>query len=232
MREHWSTDAWRLLRSMEDEWLSIHNQPNINLAIINPLNSLITSMIAFMGLNRESISREHGWAVLDAGRKIEYSLLLVNMLSVLADKHDEEVDYNLQESILISSESLVNYRYKYRAPIQLSLVLDLMLFDPNNPRSLLYQVERLKFNLDVLPNSQNGNQPADHNKLIAKLFTLLEAAQKDHLSELDNKRNNYKNLEIFLSGIHDLLMQIPEVISRVYFEHAQTQKQLFIAENI
>ena len=233
VREHWSTDAWRLLRGMEDEWLSIHDQQNINLAIINPLNSLITSMIAFMGLNRESISREHGWAILDAGRKIEYSLLLVNMLSsIVVEKHDEEVDYNLQESILISSESLVNYRYKYRAPIQLPLVLDLMLFDPNNPRSLFYQIERLKFNLDVLPNTQNGNQPAEYSKLISKLFAVLEAAQKDHLSELDSKKKKYKNLETFLTTVNDLLLEIPEIISRVYFEHAQTQKQLFIAENI
>jgi uncharacterized circularly permuted ATP-grasp superfamily protein/uncharacterized alpha-E superfamily protein len=232
VREHWSTDAWRLLRSMEDEWLSVHDQQNVHMAVINPLNNLITSMIAFMGLNRESISREHGWAVLDAGRKVEFSLLLVNMLlALIIEKHDEEVDYNLQESVLISNESLVNYRYKYRAPIQLPLVLELMLFDPNNPRSLLYQIERLKFNLDVLPNT-NSNQPSEHNRLIMKLFSLLEAAQKDGLALTDSKKNKYANLETFLLNANSLLLQIPESVSRIYFEHAQIQKQLFIAEYI
>jgi uncharacterized alpha-E superfamily protein len=186
-------------------------------------------MVAFMGLNRESISREHGWAILDAGRKIEYSLLLVNMLSAtLVNRQPEEVEYNLQESILISNESLVNYRYKYRAPIQLALVLDLMLFDPNNPRSLQYQLERLRFNLSVLPTLQNDN----HNRIIIKLFSLLEQAHKDHLTVLDTRKNKYKNLEVFLLSVTGLLQEIPELISRVYFEHAQTQKQLFFAENI
>ncbi len=232
IREHWSTDAWRLLRSMEEEWMSGHENNNINIAIINPLNSLITSMVAFMGLNRESISREHGWAILDAGRKIEYSSLLVNMLlATLINKHPEEVEYNLQESVLTSNESLVNYRYKYRAPIQLGLVLDLMLFDPNNPRSLQYQLDRLKVNLDVLPDLRYNNQASEHNKLITKLFGLLELAHKGHLTELDKKKWKYKNLETFLLNVKQLLDEIPEVISRVYFEHAQVQKQLFFANN-
>jgi len=232
VREYWSTDAWRLLRSMEDEWLSVHDHSNINIAIINPLNNLITSMVAFVGLNRESISREHGWAILDAGRKIEYSSLLINMfLATLVNNHPEEVEYNLQESILTSNESLVNYRYKYRAPIQLGLVLDLMLFDPNNPRSLQYQLNRLKINLDVLPDLQYNNQASEHNRLITELFNLLERTHKGQLTELDTKKKKYKNLETFLMQAKMLLDEIPEVISRIYFEHAQVQKQLFFADN-
>ncbi|MEI9935293.1 MAG: alpha-E domain-containing protein [Ferruginibacter sp.] len=198
-----------------------------NFAVFNPLNNLITSMVAFMGLNRESISREQGWIMLDAGRKVEQSVLLVNMLlSTIVNKYNEAVEYNLQESVLVSSESLVNYRYKYRAHIQLGLVLDLMLFDGNNPRSLMYQLNHLKNYLESLPKS-NGETYLEHDRLLYELFELLKLAHKDQLVVPDNRRKKYKNLELFLLSINSLLQAIPEAISKVYFEHAQEQKQLF-----
>ena len=58
--------------------------------------------------------------------------------------------------VLMSNEGLVNYRYKYRRPLQNLLVIDLLLFDPNNPRSLTYQVVRLKAYLQNLPKNNSG----------------------------------------------------------------------------
>ena len=56
------------------------------------MDNLVTSIVAFIGLNRESISREQGWVMLDMGRKIEQSLMLINMLkTMLVNKHDEQV---------------------------------------------------------------------------------------------------------------------------------------------
>src|SRR6202040_3973272 len=108
------------------------------------------------------------------------SLLLVNTLRVtLPPRHDEQAEYDLQESVLVSNESLVNYRYKYRAPLQLSLVLDLMLLDPNNPRSLIYQLERLKTYLANLPRIQNGNVLSEHERLIWEAYSLLKLSDKD-----------------------------------------------------
>ena len=75
VRDHWSTDTWRVIRGMEEGLqngipLSHHG----HLQMIHTLDNLITSMVAFIGLNRESISREQGWIMLDVGRKIEQSL--------------------------------------------------------------------------------------------------------------------------------------------------------------
>ncbi|HEX9509309.1 MAG TPA: circularly permuted type 2 ATP-grasp protein [Puia sp.] len=233
VREHWSTDTWRVLRGMEEQWTAAARISNPgHLRMLGVLDSLITSMVAFIGLNRESISREQGWIMLDAGRKIEQSLLLVNMLRVtLTEQHDEQVEYDLQESVLISNESLVNYRYKYRAPLQLSLVLDLMLLDPNNPRSLIYQLERLKTYLAGLPRIQSGNTLSEHERLIWEAYTLLKLSDKDLLSRPDRIKRVYPCLEELLSKIQALLSAIPDIISKTYFKHAQTQTQLFATDN-
>jgi len=230
VRDHWSTDTWRVLRTMEEDWQNIaDNTPN-SFKMITMLNHLITSMVAFIGLNRESISREQGWTILDTGRKIEQSLLLISMLrATLVNKQDDLVEYNLQEAVLKSNETLVNYRYKYRVHIQLSLVLDLMLLDENNPRSLAYQITRIKRYLSILPKKQKDNSLLEHERLILEAYTLLKLSDKDSLSMLDSNLTSYQQLDTFLSKMYALLSAIPNAISKTYFKHAQTQKQLFTA---
>ena len=227
VRDHWSTDTWRVLRALEEGWSEAGSSPLGHLRMIGALDNLITSLVAFIGLNRESISREQGWIMLDMGRKIEQSLLLVNMLrSTLPARYDAQVEYDLQESVLVSHESLVNYRYKYRAPLHLPLVLDLMLLDPNNPRSLIYLLERLKNYLSGLPKTQSGSTLAEHERLIWEAYTLLRLSDKDKLASPGLTDKRYDELESFLNQVHNLLGAIPESISKTYFKHAQPQKQL------
>lgn len=232
VRDHWSTDTWRVLKGMEDEWETAAQSQLTPFRMVSALDNLITSMVAFIGLNRESISREQGWTLLDTGRKMEQSLLLIRMLqATFTQCYTEEVEYNLQEAVLKSHESLMNFRYKYKVHIQLPLVLDLMLLDPNNPRSLIYQLERLKAYLSGLPkNKQNGYGLEKHERLILEALTMLQLADKTQWTVPDAKTGTYKELAGLLSDLNTLLIAIPDVISRKYFKHAQGQKQLFAVE--
>jgi uncharacterized alpha-E superfamily protein len=165
--------------------------------------------------------------MLDVGRKIEQSLLVITMLrTTLIKKHNEQVEYNLQQSVLMSNEGLVNYRYKYRRPLQNHLVIDLLIFDPNNPRSLIYQVVRLKTYLQNLPRTNAGRNLPEYERLILDANTMLQAADKLHLSSL--KDGEYENLERFLSGLNDLLAGIPGALSKIFFKHELTPKSIFI----
>lgn len=224
VREHWSTDTWRVLRVMEEELrqdIPLSHQGHIRM--LHTLDNLITFIVAFIGLNRESISREQGWILLDLGRKIEQSLLLITMLKVtLVARYSDQVEYNLQQSVLMSHESLVNYRYKYRMPINNELVLDLMLFDPNNPRSLTYLVDRLKDYLKGLPKVQTGYALTEYERLILEADTLLKLADKNDLVLVGSERNEYEKLDDFLSRMYLLLSAIPDVISKTYFKHELT----------
>jgi uncharacterized alpha-E superfamily protein len=181
--------------------------------------------VAFIGLNRESISREQGWILLDVGRKIETSLLLITLLrTTLVNRSSDPVEYHLQQSVLMSNESLVNYRYKYRMPITLGLVLDLMLFDPNNPRSLIYQVNRLKVYLSNLPKNPGAYWLTEYERLILEADTLLKLADKDELTLAGPADKEYRVLNNFLSKMYGLLSGIPDVISKTYFKHELAPK--------
>jgi uncharacterized circularly permuted ATP-grasp superfamily protein/uncharacterized alpha-E superfamily protein len=228
VRDHWSTDTWRVIRKMDEDLqngipLSHHG----HLQMIHALDGLITSTVAFIGLNRESISREHGWIMLDVGRKIEQSLLVINMLkATMVKKFNEQVEYNLQQSVLMSNEGLVNYRYKYRRPLQNMLVIDLLLFDGNNPRSLIYQVVRLKSYLQNLPKASGGNSPSEYERLIIQADNLLKQSDRNELAITDGEE--YIKLKSFLSGLYHILSAIPSAVSRAFFKHELTSKTIII----
>jgi uncharacterized circularly permuted ATP-grasp superfamily protein/uncharacterized alpha-E superfamily protein len=228
VRDHWSTDTWRVIRRMEEGLqngipLSHHG----HLQMIHTLDDLITSVVAFIGLNRESISREHGWIMLDVGRKIEQSLLVITMLrTTLVKKYNEQVEYNLQQAVLMSNEGLVNYRYKYRRHLQNLLVIDLLLFDPNNPRSLTYQVVRLKSYLQNLPKNIGVNSLTEHERLMSEADTLLKMANKTELANSDGE--GYNNLEYLLSKLYNILSGVPGVLSKAFFKHELTPKTIIL----
>jgi uncharacterized alpha-E superfamily protein len=226
---HWSTDTWRVLHEMEEAWeeasASVHTGHYKMLGVVD---TIITLMMAFISLNRESISRDQGWSMLDAGRKIEQSLSLISMMrSALLKKQEEAIEYILQEVILNSNECMMNYRFKYRAPLKLSLLLELMLLDPNNPRSLIYQVEKLKNYLSNLPGIHSGHSLAQHEKLSLEAFTKIKLTDKDYLPVLNDQTQRYQHLESFLTEMNNLLHEVYNAVSTTYFKHAQAQQQLF-----
>jgi len=126
----------------------------------------------------------------------------------------------------MSNEGLVNYRYKYRRPLQNLLVIDLLIFDPNNPRSLTYQVVRLKSYLQNLPKTGDGQVVPEFERLILEANTLLKGADKIILSVSEG--DEYHNLETFLSGLFDLLAGIPGALSKAFFKHELTPKTIVI----
>ena len=113
--------------------------------------------------------------------------------TTLIKKNSDQVEYNLHQSVLMSNEGLVNYRYKYRRPLQNLLVIDLLLFDPNNPRSLTYQVVRLKTYLQNLPKNNDSKSLTEYERLILEADTLLKQADKKELAASDDE--GYTNLE-------------------------------------
>jgi uncharacterized circularly permuted ATP-grasp superfamily protein/uncharacterized alpha-E superfamily protein len=229
VRDYWSIDTWRVIREMEDSWkLAAAAKHKGHYKTVSAVDAVITSMMAFIGLNRESISREQGWTLLDTGRKIEQSLLLISMLrATLINKNDDTVDYILREAVLKSNENLVTYRFKFRAHLQLPLILDLMLLDSNNPKSLMYQLERLRAYMNQLPRANTSNLLSEHQRMALEALTALQLADKDALSELDEYSNRYLKLEEFLNKMSGFLFNISNAVSKTYFKHAQVQQQLF-----
>ena len=228
-RNFWSTDTWRVLRQMEDDWQKAKADRHADhLKMITTIDVLNTSMFAFLGMNRESVRREQGWNIMDMGRKLEQSLFLITLIqSVFQKKQDDPVQHDLLESTMLAGQSLITYRYTYRDHLQLPMALELLMLDINYPKSLAYLVEKIKRYISLLPNDTVEVAHGNTQRHIHEAELLLKITDIMELSKPDPQNDKYTLLQQFLEKLYFLLAETSTLVSKTYFKHNQVQKQLF-----
>ena len=67
----------------------------------------------------------------------------------------EEEQSALMESMLSIVDSLMTYRRRFRRGLEVADLLELVLYDESNPRSIAYQVSRVEEHVNGLPSVQS-----------------------------------------------------------------------------
>ena len=228
IRERWSNDTWRVVNDIEDEWSGSPDYSTITInRVQDKIDLLITSLGAYSGLMMESMTRETGWIILDIGRRIERTVNLIRLIqSTIIIVHKETIEYALLESVLATSESLITYRRRYRSQLKIENVLDLLLLDPTNPRSLVYQLDMLQQHITILPRESDQRRLSKEDKLILNASSFL------HLSEINSAVDNtkstryHKKVDVTLSRLMNIIIELSEALTHSYFTHSQIPRQL------
>src|SRR6185295_10745068 len=123
--------------------------------IIQRLNTMLAALSSFGGLASESMTRGQVWLFMDLGRRLERA---VNMAGILRSTLITPVteDGPLLEAILEVGDSFMTYRRRYLANLQLAPVLDLLLADETNPRSVVFQYVSLHEHVESLPRDKSS----------------------------------------------------------------------------
>ena len=230
IRDLWSQDTWRCVDNIQRRW----NQKVINTEINteqlqNHLDELITGIVAFSGLTSESMTREAAWLMLDGGRRLERALGLIALLrSTVVIQHDDALQNQVLEAVLVSTDSLTIYQRRYRSFIQLPMVLELLLLDETHPRSVAYQLHQLSAHISTLPRGNDKNHLSEEERLILKVYTDLRLCNVLELTQSSKIGGIYFNLEAVLSNTATLLWRIAEVIAEAYFSHSQTSQLMMV----
>lgn len=229
VRDLWSTDAWRVIDDLEDSTSELQlTRPSLT-RLHSKLDQLLVGLVAFSGLNMESMTQEHSWLMLDSGRRIERALMLIAFLraTVVNPEPDETAFHLILESVLTTCDSIMTHRRRYRSYLQLASVLEVLLLDEKNPRSLAYQLNRLQSHLPKLPRDTNV-RITRVEKLILDAATSIRLADPLELCKPQStlaRRVFYKNLEELISHVHDCLMQSSDALGETYFSHTQWTQQ-------
>jgi len=228
VRDHWPAEMWRVIDSIQQDWTEEEESPEQGHARAQDrLNQLIMHLMAFSGLVAESVTRESGWLLLDIGRRLERGLGLVSLLRATLVPHmDEAVQRQLMETILIICDSLTTFRRRYRSYMHLPTVLELILMDQNHPRSLAYQLARLKKHIEALPRGRRQERMGEDDRCILKAFSELCLADAAQLSKLEGELGIYAGLDELLAGQSNSLWQLSDLITSTYFSHSQPRQQL------
>jgi uncharacterized alpha-E superfamily protein len=135
------------------------------------------------------------------------------------------METQLVESLLDSSDNTICYRQHYRSYFELPSFLELLLLDPNNPRSLAYQISSLQAHVTKLPRIRQGQRLSTEERLILEASSLISLVNLDDLLVI-SKDGIRENLDQQLSRLYYLLSAMSEAITADYFRHGSSPQPL------
>jgi uncharacterized alpha-E superfamily protein len=218
VRDQMSNDTWMVLAAVERALLYAPDSPPESKAegeaFLSSTNNLtLAGMLALSGVAAESMVQDVGWTMMDIGKRIERGLALTALLrATLTAVRVPEAEQTITESTLVACESSVIYRRRMLGKVSVAAVADLVLFDTENPRSLVYQLERLRADLKALPGSSGSSRP---ERLVDEIVTRLRRLDPADLEEIapDGTRAQLADL---LEGMHRDLRELSGVITATH----------------
>ena len=140
LRERLSLDNWRTLNHMSRRLQSGRSRQGVLSETLAELDRDIAAFMTLSGFALDGMTRDHGWRFLSLGRRIERLQFLCGMLQqALAGPSDSDLNW-----VLELADSSVTYRSRYMARPEWLPVLDLLVRDITNPRSVAFQLKGLQ----------------------------------------------------------------------------------------
>jgi uncharacterized circularly permuted ATP-grasp superfamily protein/uncharacterized alpha-E superfamily protein len=218
VRDQMSNDTWMVLAAVERALLYASDSPPESQtegeAFLSSTNNLtLAGMLSLSGVAAESMVRDVGWTMMDIGKRIERGLALTALLrATLTAVRSPGAEQTITESTLVACESSVIYRRRTLGKVSVAAVADLLLFDTDNPRSLVYQLDRLRTNLKALPGSSGSSRP---ERMVDDIITRLRRLDPADL-EAVTPQNTRAELTDLLGGIHRELRELSRVITATH----------------
>ncbi len=118
---------------------------------IEVLDVIGIQLVALVGFQSDRMTRDLGWHMLAAGRLIER---LVNLSGILVAFFTHAAVYTPRgfETLLVLFDSSITYRTRYQRQQDISALMDLLVTDETNPRSINCILQALKGEIKHLPN--------------------------------------------------------------------------------
>lgn len=145
LRERLSADNWRALNHMLQHHVD-DDTPLSQAESMRVLDDATTMLMGLSGFALDGMTRDLGWRFMSIGRRLErLQFQAQTVIQALQMPVETDLDWLLE-----LSDSIVTYRSRYRAQAEWLPVLDLLLLDQDNPRSVLFQLQGLLKNLHKL----------------------------------------------------------------------------------
>ena len=207
IRDRFSPDAWRALNNLVAVISAgVPDGPSEG-AMLERVNDALRIVASFSGLAQENMTQRAGWRFLELGRRIERGLVTCRFARQFSGT---PVIERALDVLLELSDSQITYRKRYVMIAARAPVVDLVVLDPFNPRSVAYQVDRIDSHLAALPPHQSDEALSPPQRValtLAAKLRVMEAVQID---------------DDALSGFEADLMRLSDLVATTYL--IQTEK--------
>ena len=203
IRDRFPPDAWRALEDLHAYMQTPIDGQGGSAAAFDRASTALRLIAAVTGFQLETMNRLAGWRFLKLGLRIERGLAVCRFARQFARPQGgsrEELDLLLE-----LNDCQITYRSRYPLGAAFAPVLDLVLLDESNPRSLLFQLGRLKAHTLALPLLPPAHRPSPALAVAEALYATVSAMEPAKIRSDD------------ILGIENGLMHLSDEISLSYF---------------
>ena len=229
VRDQLSEDVWMVLAEVERALHALGANPyDQGLQLTDASERVLSGLLALNGIVSENMVRDPGWFMLDSGRGLERALQVLALLrATVCQERSPETDRLVTEAVLTAAESIVTFRRRHQLRVRLEGLVELLVFDHFNPRSVTFQLNRVRTDLLAMPST---SPTARQLRLLDGLIERVRTADLAELCEATNGRR--AALAEFLSVLQSQLRDLSETIRTAYQQSAPAPQPMFRSNDV
>ncbi|MCR2810883.1 MULTISPECIES: circularly permuted type 2 ATP-grasp protein [unclassified Microbacterium] len=210
VRDQLSGDTWRAFGSTDRAMRALRTAPRPQIA--ESASRMLGGILSLQGVTA-NMMRDDGWHAIETGRHLERGLQVCTLLTATTiASADAGTERAVLGGVLMASESSVTHRRRFRGGVRAADVLELLLADPGNPRSLTFALGHVRDHVSQLAGSTGSTRP---ERLLEQLEQTLEQSDIRALAAPEDGRR--AALEAFLGETRAQLERIGDAIVHVHF---------------
>ena len=182
VRDRFSTDGWHAVADLETSVREMSDLQQAGDETVRAMTVLLRKLAGFSGLVHENMFRSAGWRFLTMGRAIERAENIAALLIDFADTRAPAGSFDIAVEV---GDSTMTHRRRYSVSSNRNTVIDMMVLDKANPRSILAQLEQLCEQEAEVRAPDSTDQMTTLSRRILRLHTEITTAIPE---EIDRKR--------------------------------------------
>jgi uncharacterized alpha-E superfamily protein len=150
---------------------------------------------------------------------------LAQFKSMLTTQHEESVEFQLLESVLLSNQNLSSYRSVYRTALNVVPAIDLLFLNSQNPTSIFSQLEGLLKYTRSLAQKEGNTNDNEISRLVFECYSQVRLMNIDTLVKADEESGLREALYNFCDHLQKQISTISAKLSSTYFSHTTYSHQ-------
>ena len=179
IRDRFSPDGWLALNDLQKSARRFAERVQPGDDATRAMTVLLRKLAGFSGLVHENMYRFAGWRFLELGRRLERGIQLASVTGWFTRREAAEGSL---EMLLEIADSAMSHRRRYSVSAGAQSVLDLLVLDPLNPRSVLFQLAALREQIEALPGGVDEGQLSPPARAALQLHTELTVAEPESMT--------------------------------------------------
>ncbi|MND49699.1 hypothetical protein D3C80_406490 [compost metagenome] len=197
IRDRFSPDGWLALNDLAKTARRFHAKVAPGDDATHAMTILLRKLAGFAGLVHENMYRFTGWRFLSIGRYLERGLHMTRLLGHMTGPDAPDGSYDM---LLEIGDSVMTHRRRYNVNTAGLTVTDLLALDPLNPRSILFQLNEIRTEVEQLPNAFVNGQMSPFYRETMRLHSGLAVMTPENMNGAI-----YRQLETDMEHLSDVL---------------------------